>query len=157
MALLATFAAGLTLPRPPRQQRPAVRCAAQNPGPAPSKLKASAIPTPDEDREVAHTAYLDAFTAAQPESVRIRGMQEFASAILARARIPSQAYTDPLAHIFQVRSTSPPRPAPLAEILLRLHTLGHSVAQGQKLSRRTYTLRRTVLHCRSLMWTRTGA
>lgn len=84
-----------------RQQRRVLRCAAQNPQ---SKPKASAIPTPEEDREVAHTAYLDAFTAAQPESVRIRGMQEFASAILARARIPSQAYVDPLAHIFQVGS-----------------------------------------------------
>lgn len=33
-------------------------------------------------------------------------MQEFASAILARARIPSQQYTDPLLHIFQEFDTN---------------------------------------------------
>ena len=67
------------------------------------KKKASAIPTPDEDREVAHEAYLHAFQEAQPQKARIPGMQEFASAILARARIPSQQYSDPLMHIFDVR------------------------------------------------------
>jgi hypothetical protein len=85
----------------PRAPRGAVRCSAQSSRPQARVVRASPIPTPDEDREVAHTAFLDAFTAAQPECVRIRGMQEFASAILARARIPSQAYSDPLAHIFQ--------------------------------------------------------
>jgi hypothetical protein len=71
----------------------------QSPAPLP---KASAIPTPDEDKEVMHAAFLHAFQEAQPERARIPGMQEFASAILARARIPSQQYNDPLFHIFQV-------------------------------------------------------
>ena len=68
------------------------------------KKKASAIPTPDEDREVAHEAFLHAFQEAQPQKARIPGMQDFASAILARARIPSQQYSDPLMHIFDVRA-----------------------------------------------------
>ena len=63
----------------------------------------SAIPTPDEDKEVAHSAFLHAFQEAKPEKARVPGMQEFASAILARSRIPSQQYSDPLKHIFDVR------------------------------------------------------
>lgn len=101
---------------------PPLRCSEVEPIPPAPERKASRIPSYDEDREVIHEAYLGAFQAAQPESVRIRGMQEFASAILARSRIPSQAYTDPLGHIFQVRchrrSAVPPQryllsPAPL--------------------------------------------
>ena len=44
-------------------------------------VRASRIPTPDEDKEVAHSAFLSAFQSAQPEVVRIHGMQEFASAV----------------------------------------------------------------------------
>lgn len=49
-------------------------------GPA---LRASRIPTPEEDREVAHSAFLHAFQSAQPEKLRIHGMQEFAGAVSA--------------------------------------------------------------------------
>lgn len=69
-------------------------------------LRASKVPTPDEDREVAHSAFLHAFQEAQPEKVRLPGMQEFASGLLSRSRIPSQQYMDPLAHIFQVRKST---------------------------------------------------
>jgi hypothetical protein len=65
-------------------------------------IKASKIPDYMEDREVMHDAFVHAFQEAQPEKVRLPGMQEFASGLLARARIPSQQYMDPLAHIFQV-------------------------------------------------------
>lgn len=68
--------------------------------------RASPIPGPEEDREVAHSAYLHAFQEAQPEKARVPGMQEFASAILARSRIPSQQYSDPLLHIFQEFDTN---------------------------------------------------
>lgn len=51
-------------------------------GPA---LRASRIPTPEEDREVAHSAFLHAFQSAQPEKLRIHGMQEFAGAVSAGA------------------------------------------------------------------------
>lgn len=61
----------------------------------------AAIPTPDEDKEVAHEAFLHAFEMSRPEQCRIPGMQEFAAAILARERIPSQQYSDPLGHIFE--------------------------------------------------------
>ena len=61
----------------------------------------AAIPTPDEDKEVAHEAFLHAFEMSRPETCRIPGMQEFAAAILARERIPSQQYSDPLGHIFE--------------------------------------------------------
>jgi len=61
----------------------------------------SAIPTPEEDREVAHEAFLHAFEASRPENCRVVGMQQFAAAILARAQIPSQQYSDPLKHIFE--------------------------------------------------------
>lgn len=44
-------------------------------------VKASRIPTPEEDREVAHSAFMHAFQNAQPESCRIPGMQEFAGAV----------------------------------------------------------------------------
>ena len=99
-------------------------------------VRASAIPTPDEDAEVMHDAFMKAFSATKPQSLRIRGMQELAGSvrrrgsegavaaappqgaapaspphpapsaappaaqILARQRIPSQQYSDPLAHIF---------------------------------------------------------
>lgn len=68
--------------------------------------RASPIPGPEEDREVAHSAYLHAFQEAQPERARVPGMQEFASAILARSKIPSQQYSDPLLHIFQEFDTN---------------------------------------------------
>lgn len=58
------------------------------------------IPTPEEDKEVMHEAFLHAFEISRPEQCRIPGMQEFASAILAREKIPSQQYSDPLGHIF---------------------------------------------------------
>lgn len=61
----------------------------------------SAIPTPEEDREVAHEAFLHAFEASRPENCRVVGMQQFAAAILARAQIPSQQYSDPLKHVFE--------------------------------------------------------
>lgn len=64
--------------------------------------RASAIPGPEEDREVAHEAFLHAFQESQPERARVPGMQEFASALLSRSRIPSQQYSDPLKHIFDV-------------------------------------------------------
>jgi hypothetical protein len=67
-----------------------------------AKGRASAVPGPEEDREVAHEAFLHAFQEAQPERARIAGMQEFASALLSRSRIPSQQYSDPLKHIFEV-------------------------------------------------------
>ena len=60
----------------------------------------SGIPTPEEDKEVMHEAFLHAFEISRPEQCRIPGMQEFASAILAREKIPSQQYSDPLGHIF---------------------------------------------------------
>jgi len=47
-----------------------------------------------------HEAFLHAFEISRPEQCRIPGMQEFASAILAREKIPSQQYSDPLGHIF---------------------------------------------------------
>lgn len=78
------------------------RVACTSESPFPQAHKASAIPTPDEDKEVAHSAFLHAFQEAQPEKARVPGMQEFASAILARSRIPSQQYSDPLKHIFDV-------------------------------------------------------
>jgi hypothetical protein len=65
-----------------------------------ANISAARIPTPDEDREVAHGAFLHAFEISRPEECRIPGMQEFASAILAREKIPSQQYSDPLAHVF---------------------------------------------------------
>jgi len=48
-----------------------------------------------------HSAYMHAFQEAQPEKVRLPGMQEFAAGLLSRQRIPSQQYMDPLGHIFQ--------------------------------------------------------
>lgn len=42
---------------------------------------ASAIPTPAEDKEVMHNAYLHAFETAQPEKAHIPGMMEFAGAV----------------------------------------------------------------------------
>lgn len=64
------------------------------------KKEARGIPTPEEDKEVMHEAFLHAFEISRPEQCRIPGMQEFASAILAREKIPSQQYSDPLGHIF---------------------------------------------------------
>jgi hypothetical protein len=65
-----------------------VQAGKQQQGPAPQGpnctvpvVKASRIPTPDEDREVAHSAYMHAFQNAQPEKLRIHGMQEFAGAV----------------------------------------------------------------------------
>jgi hypothetical protein len=95
-------------PLAPRQARraaapgpppPACAAAATPPAGAPAP-RASAIPPPDEDREVMHAAFMSAFTEAQPEECRVPGLQEFAAAVLARARIPSQAYADPLHHVF---------------------------------------------------------
>ena len=77
-----------------------VHCSAE-PQRQASKPRASAIPTPDEDKEVAHNAFMSAFQESQPERVRVPGMQEFASAVLARARIPSTQYVDPLGHVFK--------------------------------------------------------
>lgn len=65
-----------------------------------SSSRNSGIPTPEEDKEVMHEAFLHAFEISRPEQCRIPGMQEFASAILAREKIPSQQYSDPLGHIF---------------------------------------------------------
>ena len=88
--------------RPRATPRRPFRVACTFESPFPKGQKGSAIPTPDEDREVAHSAFLHAFQEAKPEKARIVGMQEFASAILARSRIPSQQYSDPLKHIFDV-------------------------------------------------------
>jgi hypothetical protein len=90
---------------PRLSQRPAMRSTRvvfRTEGPYAQAFSGSAIPTPDEDKEVAHSAFLHAFQEAKPEKARVPGMQEFASAILARSRIPSQQYTDPLKHIFDV-------------------------------------------------------
>eukprot|EP00887_Chlorella_sp_A99_P006502 scaffold3.g6502.t1 len=63
-------------------------------------VRASRVSSPEEDKEVAHAAYMHAFQESAPAQARIPGMQEFAGALLARQRIPSQQYTDPLQHIF---------------------------------------------------------
>ncbi|KAL4458808.1 hypothetical protein ABPG75_013673 [Micractinium tetrahymenae] len=63
------------------------------------QVRASRVPTPDEDREVMHTAFMNAYGQSH-HGPRIKGMQEFAGALLARQRIPSGAYADPLSHIF---------------------------------------------------------
>lgn len=70
--------------------------------PGHKEYEGSAIPTPEEDKEVAHEAFMHAFEASRPESCRVKGLQEFASAIWARKNIPSQQYVDPLKHIFEV-------------------------------------------------------
>lgn len=49
---------------------------------------------------MAHAAYMHAFQESASASARVLGMQEFAGALLARQRIPSQQYSDPLQHIF---------------------------------------------------------
>lgn len=51
----------------------------------PGLRKASKIPTPDEDRDVAHSAFMHAFENAKPEHLHIPGMQEFAGAVSSRA------------------------------------------------------------------------
>lgn len=97
LQLNAVRLAAAQRPWAPRARGPsgAVHCQLHNPS-----VRASAIPTPDEDQEVMHSSFMKAFEAAKPQSLRIHGMQEFAGAILARQRIPSQQYSDPLAHIF---------------------------------------------------------
>ncbi|PSC76285.1 UPF0396 -like [Micractinium conductrix] len=64
-----------------------------------ARQRASAVPTPDEDKEVMHSAFMHAYEQSH-HGPRIKGMQEFAGALLARQRIPSGAYADPLSHIF---------------------------------------------------------
>ena len=44
-------------------------------------VRASRVSGPEEDREVAHFAFMHAFQASAPEAARIPGMQEFAGAV----------------------------------------------------------------------------
>ncbi|KAL4435913.1 hypothetical protein ABPG77_000675 [Micractinium sp. CCAP 211/92] len=85
-----------------RAHRPAAPMAAAGGG-APfggqPQVRASRVPSPDEDREVMHAAFMNAYGQSH-HGPRIKGMQEFAGALLARQRIPSGAYSDPLSHIF---------------------------------------------------------
>lgn len=56
---------------------------------------------PKEEKDVSHEAFMHAFEASRPPTVRIPGLQEFAAAIWERRRrIPSTMYNDPLDHIF---------------------------------------------------------
>ncbi|KAF8073112.1 PRFB1 [Scenedesmus sp. PABB004] len=59
------------------------------------------FPGPAEEKESAHEAFLHAFEAAKPVTLRMPGLQQFAAAIWERRRrIPSTTYNDPLDHIF---------------------------------------------------------
>lgn len=58
-------------------------------------------PGPKEEKDSAHEAFMSAYEAAKPLSVRLPGLQQFAAAVWERRRrIPSQTYNDPLDHIF---------------------------------------------------------
>lgn len=48
-----------------------------------SQVRASRVPTPDEDKEVMHAAFLSAY-GQSGHGPRIKGMQEFAGAVRVR-------------------------------------------------------------------------
>lgn len=59
------------------------------------------IPSPQEEKEAAHEAFMQAFEASKPVNVRMPGLQQFAASVWERRRrIPSTTYNDPLDHIF---------------------------------------------------------
>lgn len=97
--LAAAFQPKLAPHRPARRSSLAVR-ASMPVGPQGNpQVRASAVPGPEEDREVAHAAFMSAYGQSH-HGPHIKGMQEFAGALLARQRIPSGQYADPLGHIF---------------------------------------------------------
>jgi hypothetical protein len=51
-------------------------------------VRASRVPTPDEDKEVAHSAFLNAYGQSH-HGPHIQGMQEFAGAVSMRQRCRS--------------------------------------------------------------------
>ena len=71
------------------RQRCALVCSASHGGPG--QVRASRVPGPDEDREVAHSAYMHAFQESAPAVARIPGMQEFAGAVSGWVGRPSAA------------------------------------------------------------------
>jgi hypothetical protein len=50
----------------------------------PAQVRASRVPGPEEDKEVAHAAFLNAYGKSH-HSPRVQGMQEFAGAVSPRA------------------------------------------------------------------------
>lgn len=63
--------------------------------------KPTVYPGPEEDKAVAHEAFIHARDDAKAKPLRIKGLQEFCAAVWERRRrIPSQTYNDPLDHIF---------------------------------------------------------
>lgn len=61
-------------------------CAAMSGGPIPTaQVRASRVPGPDEDKEVAHAAFLNAYGNTH-QGPRIKGMQEFAGAVSEESR-----------------------------------------------------------------------
>jgi Ca2+-binding EF-hand superfamily protein len=63
--------------------------------------KGEVIPSPQEEKEAAHSAFMTAYEASKPVNVRMPGLQQFAAAVWERRRrIPSSTYNDPLDHIF---------------------------------------------------------
>lgn len=65
------------------------------------QYQASYYPGPDEEASVSHSAFMSATELAKPKELRIPGLQEFCAAIWERRKsIPSQAYSDPLDHLF---------------------------------------------------------
>jgi hypothetical protein len=127
---------------------------------APKNIKASPIPTADEDREVAHSAYMLALEDAQ--NIHIEGMMEFASGVsatrpmslfkraaaaqgqevliscccfclqlLARAKIPSQQYSDPLMHIFDEFDTDGDNCLSAQEVAAALRTRSVMITDEQ--------------------------
>ncbi len=60
-------------------------------------MRASRVPSPDEDREVMHAAFMNAYGQSH-HGPRIKGMQEFAGAVSAphRSAVPAWGVGAPL-------------------------------------------------------------
>lgn len=69
-------------------------------GSTPARPLKPAYPGLQEEVDVSHQAFMQAFQGSHPIAA-VPGLQEFAAALLDRRRsIPSSAYADPLDHVF---------------------------------------------------------
>eukprot|EP01026_Neomeris_dumetosa_P055806 TRINITY_DN5085_c0_g2_i8.p1 TRINITY_DN5085_c0_g2~~TRINITY_DN5085_c0_g2_i8.p1 ORF type:complete len:212 (+),score=19.09 TRINITY_DN5085_c0_g2_i8:71-637(+) len=66
-----------------------------------TKTAPRGYPLPEEEKRVAHEAFLKAYLGSKPQNQQIPGLQEFAASIWDRRHhIPSQTFHDPLQRMF---------------------------------------------------------